>query len=93
MAQLTTDNLKAPMQAAVSSAILASTHSVDIRPFKPIEADKFEQTVAWKKWLSQFDRLIATLNDKTDQQKADILLIAIGDEAAEIYDRQIEVTT
>ena len=93
MAALTTENLKAPMQAAVSTALLAATHSVNIIPFKPVIADKFEQTVAWKKWLSQFDRLIAPFAGKTDQQKADILLIAVGDEAAEIYDRSTAVTT
>ena len=93
MAGLTTDNIKDPMAAAVSTALLAATHSVNIKPFKPIGTDKFEQTVSWKRWIGHFDKLIAPLTGKTDDEKAAMLLIAIGEEAEEIYDRQTEVTT
>ena len=59
MAGLTTDNIKDPMAAAVSTALLAATHSVNIKPFKPIGTDKFKQTVSWKRWIGHFDKLIA----------------------------------
>ena len=78
---------KDEFESAFKNAMSTTVHKVDIAALEVDLTDKFKMTAKYKSWISHFDRLIKLLPNKSNDEKADILLISIGQTAASFYDR------
>ena len=89
MSTLTQDDIS----KAFKSAISGSTFKVEIAPLVVDLSNKFTMTQTYRTWLTHFDRLMLAFPNRTDKDKANILLISIGQNAAGYFDRATKVTT
>ena len=80
------------LTAAFSTAFKSSTFRLDIRALDIDTEDKFESTVLYHRWITQFDRMMAPYANREPKEKKAMLLIAIGENAASKYDLELEVT-
>ncbi len=89
MSTLTQDDIS----KAFKSAISGSTFKVEITPLVVDLSNKFTMTQTYRTWLTHFDRLMLAFPNRQDKDKANILLISIGQNAAGYFDRATKVTT
>ena len=89
MSTLTQDDIS----KAFKSAISGSTFKVEITPLIVDLSNKFTMTQTYRTWLTHFDRLMLAFPNRTDKDKANILLISIGQNAAGYFDRATTVNT
>ena len=89
MSTLTQDDIS----KAFKSAISGSTFKVEIAPLVVDLSNKFTMTQTYRTWLTHFDRLMLAFPNRPDKDKANILLISIGQNAAGYFDRATKVTT
>lgn len=86
---LTTEDIS----KAFKSAITGSTFKVEIAPLIVDLSNKFTMTQTYNTWIKHFDRLILAFANRSNKDKANILLISIGQNAAAYFDRATTVTT
>ena len=89
MSNLTREDIS----TAFKSAISGSTFKVEIAPLVVDLSNKFTMTQTYRTWLTHFDRLMLAFPNRSDKDKANILLISIGQNAAGFFDRATIVTT
>lgn len=81
------------ISTAFKSAISGSTFKVEIAPLVVDLSNKFTMTQTYRTWLTHFDRLMLAFPNRSDKDKANILLISLGQNAAAYFDRTTTVDT
>jgi uncharacterized membrane protein YgcG len=78
---------------AFKSAISGTTFKLDIAPLQIDLTNKFMMTQVYTTWITHFDRLILAHTNRSDKDKANILLISIGQNGAAYFDRATVVSS
>ena len=64
------------VETAFKSAISGMTFKLDIAPLQVDLSNKFQMTQVYKTWIKHFDRLISAQANRSNKDKANILLIS-----------------
>ena len=88
---MTIENLTTGMLKALQDA----SYSLNIRPLNVENhiKDQYKMTQTFKKWQTHFKRLMKFHDTKDDETKAAMLLAAIGQDAAALFDKETLVST
>ena len=70
---------------------LKKGHPINIRPLITVlNKDRFVQSKNFKAWMDHYLRLTKPFNDWSPQERRDLLMISIGEQAASLFDLAIK---
>ena len=88
-----TQEALAGVAGLLSSAVKSTISEVRIDPLKINAPNRYVQTEWTTQFLKRFGRLIQPLGPRSPEDKAAMLLTALGEEAALIYDVAFDIVT
>ena len=77
----------------LSSAVKSTISEVKIDPLRTNAPNRYVQTEWATQWLKRFKRLLQPLGPRSPEDKAAMLLTALGEEAALMYDAASDIVT
>ena len=91
--QSLTQEALAGVAGLLSSAVKSTISEVRIDPLKINAPNRYVQTEWTTQFLKRFGRLIQPLGPRSPEDKAAMLLTALGEEAALMYDAASDIVT
>ena len=91
--QTLTQEALAGVAGLLSSAVKSTISEVKIDPLKINAPNRYVQTESTTQWLKRFKRLLQLLGPRSPEDKAAMLLSALGEEAALMYDAASDIVT
>ena len=91
--QTLTQEALAGVAGLLTSALKSTISEVKIDPLKINAPNRYVVTEWTTQWVKRFERLIQPLGPRSPEDKAAMLLTALGEEAALIYDVAFDIVT
>ena len=88
-----TQETLAGVAGLLSSAVKSTISEVKIDPLRTNAPNRYVQTEWATQWLKRFKRLLQPLGPRSPEDKAAMLLTALGEEAALMFDAASDIVT